>query len=320
MKPYAQRDDRGFLAEMIALTRHHLDACPEYSRIHPRWSDAGSVAELPYLHAGVFKHIVLRSSSEAGRVLESSSTTGNQPSRIVLDRSSSEHQQQSAQAILEDYLGPLRYPLLVLDQAASLRSRNVPARVAAAFSLQSLSTDMHFVLDDAGEIKREILDTADEFLVYGLTYLLWQNWRPTPDKRIHFVHSGGWKKMEALRIERVEFEQRLLDFSAPGSTVLDYYGLVEQPGVIYPLCRSGFRHVPVWADVLVRDPRSHALTEDAGQLQLMNTLARSAPYHSVLTEDVGCIKPGYCDCGRVGKRFELLGRLPQAELRGCANV
>jgi hypothetical protein len=52
----------------------------------------------------------------------------------------------------------------------------------------------------------------------------------------------------------------------------------------------------------------------------MNTLARGAPYQNVLTEDLGRIAPGDCDCGRSGKRFELLGRVPQAEVRGCANV
>jgi hypothetical protein len=52
----------------------------------------------------------------------------------------------------------------------------------------------------------------------------------------------------------------------------------------------------------------------------MNVLAYGAPYHNILTEDLGQIELGSCPCGREGKRFTLLGRLPNADVRGCANV
>jgi len=55
-------------------------------------------------------------------------------------------------------------------------------------------------------------------------------------------------------------------------------------------------------------------------LQLMNTLAFGAPYHNVLTEDLGRVIEGPCQCGRSGQRFELSGRIPRTEVRGCANV
>jgi hypothetical protein len=29
--------------------------------------------------------------------------------------------------------------------------------------------------------------------------------------------------------------------------------------------------------------------------------------------------PGDCACGRHGQRFELIGRVPKSEVRGCAN-
>ena len=62
------------------------------------------------------------------------------------------------------------------------------------------------------------------------------------------------------------------------------------------------------------------LAGEAGMLQLMNCLAFGAPYHNVLTEDMGVTFEAACACGREGQRFELLGRMPDAELRGCANV
>jgi hypothetical protein len=52
----------------------------------------------------------------------------------------------------------------------------------------------------------------------------------------------------------------------------------------------------------------------------MNVLALGAPYHSVLTEDLGRRVEGDCPCGRAGRRFGLLGRMAKTETRGCANV
>jgi hypothetical protein len=161
--------------------------------------------------------------------------------------------------------------------------------------------------------------------------MLWAGWggvaMPTAARealaatRVDFVHSGGWKKLESLRVGREEFDSALLAGVGPGSSVLDFYGLVEQVGIIYPLCRAGFRHVPQWAAAIVRDPWTLGpLTGEAGLLQLLNVLAYGAPYHSVLTEDLGRIVAGDCPCGRGGQRFEFLGRVPQAEVRGCANV
>jgi len=79
--------------------------------------------------------------------------------------------------------------------------------------------------------------------------------------------------------------------------------------------------VPVWADVLVRDTYTGVAVEGvAGQIQLLNVMPVGAPYHSVLTEDLGRIAPGPCNCGRSGRRFELISRLERAQVRGCANV
>lgn len=346
--PYGPRDDASFLEQANALSQVHLRGCAAFARMWPDWQPAACLEELPFVHVGVFKHVSLRSESdgiEHQRVLESSSTSGKGASQIHLDLHSSALQARSSQAILASFVGRQKRPLLILDSVKSLRRRGgVSARVAAAMSLQPFSSSVHFLLGDAddGESVKwdelgKLLSEHDEFLVYGFTWILWLAWgaqvqrrsggmpeelrKALQGKRIHFVHSGGWKKLEAAKLERAEVDRWLLQDLDPGSAVIDYYGLVEQVGVVYPLCPEGWRHVPVWADVLVRDPLSLAcLEEEPGQLQLINLLAWGAPYHSVLTEDLGRLVPGVCACGRGARRFELLGRVPNAEVRGCANV
>jgi hypothetical protein len=339
---YDPRDDALFLAEMNELTRAHLAGCEPYRRMWPAWAGAEHAGELPFVHATVFKHVELRTEGSGivhQRTLRSSATSGQAPSRVALDAASSELQARSTRAILADFVGDAKRPLFVLDSAAALRERGgVSARVAAALALQPFASEIHFLLPDPNDpaslrwdVVEEVLDAQAEALVYGFTWMLWLAWaeaaRPRAagaalrGKRLHFVHSGGWKKLETLAVDRATFDARLLEGLAPGSRVVDYYGLVEQVGVVYPLCEKGARHVPGWSEVLVRDPCDLELLDGSeGQLQLLNTLARGAPYHSVLTEDVGRLLSGPCPCGRAGRRFELLGRVPQAETRGCANV
>jgi hypothetical protein len=341
-KPYAPRPEADFLDEMNTLTRFHLEGCPEYARIWPDFEPADRLADLPWLHVGLFKHIAFKTTGEGirhERTLKSSATSSGVPSLVALDRASSELQSASTLAIFRDFIGEGARPLLVLDSSRSLLTRGeVSARVAAALSLRPLASEIHFFLDDAadpGSMKwgalEEHLARHDELLVYGFTWVLWLAWAAAEmpatvrealaGKRIHFVHSGGWKKLDTVRVDRQTFDERLLAGLHPDSRVIDYYGLVEQVGIVYPLCEAGFRHAPAWADVLVRAPWTlEPLVGESGQLQLMNTLARGAPYHNVLTEDLGRIVEGDCDCGRHGTRFELLGRVPQAEVRGCANV
>lgn len=339
--PYVERNDDLFLREINALSEHHLAGCQAYGRIWKGWQSAQRIEDAPFVHVGVFKRIELK--TEDGdivfkRSVHSSSTSGTS-SRIALDQKSSNLQSESATKILGDFLGAEKRPLLILDSVKSLRRRGeMSARIAAAMSLRPLASDIVFLLQDSekpasmnwDELRNALLNN-DRFIVYGFSWILWLAWGAGEfpedirmllrEKEIFFVHSGGWKKLEAIKVDHNDFDQAVLHHVRGDSKVVDFYGLVEQMGIIYPMCEYGARHVPVWADVIIRDVYTlKPLTEEAGQIQLLNVLAYGAPYHSVLTEDVGRLIPGACPCGRKGRRFELLGRIPKAEIRGCANV
>ena len=340
--PYAARAELEFRAELLTLTEHHLDGCPEYRAAWPGWRPTDDITGFPFLHVGAFKSIRFVTNA-AGlrhqRVLKSSATSSGISSQIVLDRRSAEMHARSSRAILADFLGTEQRPLVVLDSPAGLRTgTELSARTAAALSLNALASDLVFLLTDAAdpasarwELLLRLLASHESLVVYGFTYMLWTAWAAGElpaevsaalvGKRIDFVHSGGWKKLEHLEVGRAEFDATLIRGLDPRSKVIDFYGLVEQVGVVYPLCREGYRHVPAWADVFVRDPWTLAPQDrEPGQLQLLNLLAWGAPYHNVLTEDLGRLASGECPCGRHGKRFEFLGRMPKAEVRGCANV
>jgi hypothetical protein len=337
---YGERDDSLFIEQMNNITLHHLKGCPEFARIYPKWSKAKSISDIPFVHVGLFKHLDLKTRGEFikhERVVHSSATSGKS-SLISTDEYSSKLQSESIIKILTSFLGEGKRPLLILDSVKSLYNREVSARVAAAMILRPLASDIQFLLENADDPKslkwstvEEVLDSNDEIIIYGFSWILWLAWanqsipanikKQLSDKKIHFVHSGGWKKLEEIKVNHSTFNAKLLKGMDKASQVIDFYGLVEQLGIIYPLCQYGARHVPVWADVIVRDSYTlKPLYEGEGQLQLLNTLAYGAPYHSVLTEDLGRLLNGTCECGRKGRRFQLVNRIPKAELRGCANV
>ena len=340
--PYGARDDAQFLNELNRLTAHHAAWCGPYGRlVGKRAQPVERIEDLPYVHVGLFKRMNMVTHAPDSKIVRSvlSSSTSGVSSRVTLDELSSRLQSASVEAILQSYIGEAKRPLLILDSASSLRRRDdFSARIMAALSLKPFATEIFFLLKDAQDpasfnyAQLECaLKQSDDLLVYGFSWMLWLGWAEQAfphslrvelaKKTIHFIHSGGWKKLEDIRIDRHQFDKRLIGTASEASRVIDYYGLVEQMGIVYPLCQQGVRHVPVWADVLVRDSwTSEVLESGEGQLQLLNSVTFGTPCHSVLTEDMGRILPGPCPCGREGRGFELIGRVPKAEIRGCANV
>ncbi len=336
--PYSDRDEVQLLLELNELSEHHIQGCPAFAKIWPNFKEAKSITEVPFLHVGIFKYLNLKTEKNwlnHGRLLNSSATSGI-PSQIILDEHSSKLQSQSSQKILSNLVGQEKRPLLILDCSRSLRSPTVSARVAAAMSLKPMASDIVFLIDDMNspaDLKWNLLsmqlENNENLLIYGFTWVLWQSFannkipnsikKQMEGKTIHFVHSGGWKKLENLKVSHEKFNSLLLEGLSEKSKVIDYYGLVEQVGIIYPLDDEGYRTIPIWADCIIRDPLTLApLFDTPGQIQLLNTLAFGAPYYSVLTEDMGIMRKS--DFGRPIKKFKLIGRMPKAEVRGCANV
>jgi hypothetical protein len=99
--------------------------------------------------------------------------------------------------------------------------------------------------------------------------------------------------------------------------------MVEQVGSIFVECSQGHLHTPIYADVIIRDSLSFEPVPfgHQGLIQVLSTLPKSYPGHSLLTEDLGTILgEDDCPCGWKGKYFSVAGRLPKAELRGCSDT
>jgi hypothetical protein len=216
------------------------------------------------------------------------------------------------------------------------------ARAAAIQGLGSFATAVACCLrrDQQGESSldlEKLLDCAarwkeTEVLVYGFTHVIWtQLVQPLQQRgatlgipNVHVLHSGGWKRLEEQAVTKEVFTRGVASvFSCSADRIIDYYGMVENVGVVYPDCRHGNKHVPAFAEVIVRDPLTLAPVEpgQVGIVQVCSVLPTSFPGFLLLTEDLAEFI-GYdgCPCGRRGTQFRFAGRVPKAEVRGCGNV
>ncbi|MGV9009383.1 LuxE/PaaK family acyltransferase [Brevundimonas sp.] len=340
-----REDKRALLtAELVALSRHHRAHCQPYDRIlSARDVDVDQIEDLedvPFFPVRMFKTHHLSSIQEADqvKVLTSSGTTGQQVSRIVLDKATASEQTRALVRIMQGFIGKSRLPMLIIDHPGVIQNRDAfSARGAGIRGMSTFGRDHTYALRDADMS----LDTAvvDAFLerhagqpvlVFGFTFMLWQylveplkaaGRRLALDQAV-VIHSGGWKKLIDRRVDNDSFKRGLAETTG-ADRVHDFYGMVEQVGSVFVECEAGHLHAPVHSDVIIRQPGTWAPLPigQEGIIQVLSCLPRSYPGHSLLTEDIGVLTgEDNCVCGRLGRTFRVLGRIAQAEARGCSDT
>ena len=347
---------------LLEVLREELDnACerhPGYKNYVQHWpmdyGAAGKVADLPFLPVAMLKAnppLSLVGADEIKRTLTSSATTSQLPSRVVLDSKTARRTTKGVVAIVRDFIGPARRPYLVVDTPNFVGGSTLGARGAAIQGLQPFATETTYCLnvDAHGELvldRDSLREFADSFgqnaehkdqpdaevLVYGFTFILWNHLvRPLLEENIclnlrkaWILHSGGWKRLQDQAVKKSQFNQQLAQvFGCSVDRVIDFYGMVEAVGVIYPDCCEGNKHAPAFGDVIVRNPLTlePVAAGEYGIVQVCNALPTSFPGNLLLTDDMAqVIAYDGCPCGRRGISFRFAGRIPEAELRGCGNI
>jgi hypothetical protein len=342
--PYSipQAEKEAILVEQLgALTEHHRRECAEYDRLvrilYGGSGPAARLADIPFLPVGLFKSHALRSIPESAifKTLRSSGTTGQEPSQIVLDRETAQRQTLALSRIMTHVLGARRLPMLLIETPSLIKDRRqISARAAGLLGMMNFGRDHAYALNDAmeldGDAVRGFLERfgGQPFLMFGFTFVAWQYFlMKLAGQKVDLsngtlIHSGGWKKLQEQAVSPQELRRRFLAETGL-ARIYNFYGMVEQVGSVFLEGEDGYLYPPAFADVIVRDPVTleelpHGQT---GILQVLSVLPTSYPGHSLLTEDLGVVRAVDSPaCGRFGKAFSTLGRLPRAELRGCSDV
>ncbi|MDR1699864.1 MAG: acyl-protein synthetase, partial [Lachnoclostridium sp.] len=181
------------------------------------------------------------------------------------------------------------------------------------------------------EIKAFVDQYQNETIfLFGFTYIIWEYfYKKLRDRQIKLpikqgllIHGGGWKKLSREAVSKDDFKHSIREVCGI-SRVYDYYGMAEQTGCICVECEEGHLHTSIFSDILMRRMKDFSLCQvgEPGVIQVFSTIPESYPGHALLTEDRGIILgEDDCPCGRKGKYFEVLGRIKNAEIRGCSDT
>ena len=296
---------------------------------------------LPFIPVRLFKEFELRSvpKEEIVKTMTSSGTTGQRRSMIFLDRETSANQTKCLTKIVSSFLGGHRVPMLILDSSSVVKDRHqFSARGAGILGFSMFGNKRCYALDEHMELN---IDGIKNFLnehrgetifMFGFTFMIWQhfykkleesNFRPDLSHGV-LIHGGGWKKLTNEQVSAATFKQSLnavcgIDMKH----IHDYYGMVEQTGTIYMECECGHLHTSAFSDVIIRRPIDFSIAGkgETGLIEVISILPESYPGHVLLTEDEGYIEgEDDCPCGRKGKYFKIIGRIKNAEIRGCSDT
>lgn len=332
-----------FLTSLLDdLTQLHQENCAPYRQIVEsffcEYQPKSSIEQVPFIPIGLFKQIELKSvpSSSIVRTLRSSGTSGS-TSSVFLDKVTAINQIKVLTEIFQQSVSSKKIPMIVADyERTSNPGDSIDARAAAVKGFSIFASETHFLMDQNSKILinllREIQEKYEnsEVFFFGFTFVIWNDLLDKLEEegiRLKFpkatlIHGGGWKKLADLAVSNEEFKDRAKDRLGVNK-VLNYYGMAEQTGSLYFECEESYLHTTPFGYIIIRDFKDLSVSEngEVGIVQLLSVIPRSYPGHSILTEDIGLvIGDGGCKCRKPGRYFKILGRLPEAEIRGCSDV
>ena len=331
-----------FKSSLSKLTNFHFKNCKGYKKILQKLSynpnKTYKLKNLPYLSVRLFKKYDLFSikKKDIFKILNSSSTTSNQPSKIYLDKKNAIDQSVALTKIYNSFFGKKRYPMLIIDNEKHLKNRNqFNARSAAVLGFSKFGRNITFALNDKMKVNfkkiKKFLNKHknEKIIIFGFTFIIWENFYKHLKNKIKFnnsilIHGGGWKKLENQEVSNKKFKYQLKKHLSI-KKVHNYYGMVEQTGSIFFECHNCENFIASdYSDIIIRDKNFNVLKKNkTGFIQLLSTLPTSYPGNNILTEDLGYItKNNGCKfCSNFkGKRFKVVGRIKDSEARGCSDV
>ncbi|MBQ7781912.1 MAG: acyl-protein synthetase [Lachnospiraceae bacterium] len=132
---------------------------------------------------------------------------------------------------------------------------------------------------------------------------------------------GGWKEYYTQRADK-ETMYKLVEevLGIPEANCWEFFGAVEHP-VLYTTCPKHHFHVPIHSRVLIRDVDTFKPLPmgQPGLVNLLTPMIKSAPVHSIMTDDLGILHEGStCGCGIKTPYLEILGRVGMDDITTCA--
>ncbi|MDD9853357.1 MAG: long-chain fatty acid--CoA ligase [Deltaproteobacteria bacterium] len=343
MREEPQHNDEARFAELaLALFAFQFRHCAPYGRwCAARGATPSQVAnwrEIPAVPAGAFKELALRSfaAAQTRRVFRSSGTTLGQRSELHLDTLALYEASllpSFERGVLPD-LGPgERIPMLVLAEAPQDAPDSSLSHMFGALIAQRGAQGSGFFLargqrGQRGELlQRKLLRALEEAAAEARPVALCG----TALALAHFcealdcdfplpagsriMETGGFKGRRRDAERGALYENLTRRFAVPAARIVNQYGMTELGSQFYDSVlaepAAPRRKVPPpWTRVRMVDPLSGAERPPGatGAIEIVD-LANTGSICAICTADLGRALHG---------GFEVLGRAPGAEARGCS--
>ncbi len=312
--------------------------------IHPtQITSEEDLKKAPFTMVHLFKENALKSVPDAELVLTlTSSGTGGTKSRQFLNEESLRNVKKLAFKIHEalgmtssqkyNYLCFTYDPKIANDLGTAFTDElltNFTGKLEVYYTIQwnELKKDFEFNKEGTIQALKRFEESKLPLRILGFPAFLHQlveeyNLHMTLGPQSWLQTGGGWKGAQDQEIPkqifRAHIEERL---GIPQSHIRDLFGMVEH-GIPYVDCELGELHIPNYARVFIRDPKTLAFLKDdeVGLIQFLCTYNSSYPAFNLLTTDYGSISTCSCPIGKKAgnKILKIKGRAGITKHKGCA--
>ena len=336
-----KKNFKWYLDNQKKLCTYHYSNSKDYKKITKSLfkpiNQAKSLSELPFMHVSVFKNFNIKSNINEKNIstFSSSGTTGSIKSKINLDPKTSILQIRALQNIFQEIFDT-NTDIFFLEKSDFLNSKKVfTAKGAAVKGFSQLANNKYFLINKYNKLDLSFLkkylkkNPTKKFVIFGFTSQIWSKLiLKLVKKKIKIkknngilIHGGGWKRLANIKIDNISFKKEVKK-KLGVKKIYDYYGMIEQTGSIFLECEEGFFHCSIFSDILIRDASLQLCKQnEIGLVQVFSLLPTSYPGHNILTEDLGkIIGNNNCKCGKGGRYFSIIGRVPNTDLRGCSDA
>ncbi|MCB0396136.1 MAG: acyl transferase [Flavobacteriales bacterium] len=301
------------------IFRYQATVNPVYRRYiellgrHP--DDIGSLRDIPFLPVNLFRgHEVICTPKRAEVVFESSTTTGQHPSRHHVP--DVDLYRESCLRSFGQFVGqPSQFVILALLPSYLERGHSSLVYMVQTIMESGSQPESAFYKDDLEAVAsalQQMEANGQPCLLIGVTYALLDLAERFPFAlSTTMVMETGGMKGRREELVRAEVHDRLKTaFSI--AQVWSEYGMTELLSQAYSV-KDGLFQTPSWMQVRMRDVTDPFAEVPDGRVGAINIIDLANLYTCsfIATDDIG---KWHTD----RQAFEVLGRLDAAEIRGCS--
>jgi phenylacetate-coenzyme A ligase PaaK-like adenylate-forming protein len=277
-------------------------------------SSIKSIEEIPFLPISFFKTHSIKTYSEKSEVIFKSSGTSNHYNKSQHFVKDINHYKKSFSKSFELFYGkPDDWTILALLPGYSENENSSLIYMITDLIKQSNSNLSGFYLDDFDKLRETLLkleSKKQKTILLGVSFAL-LNFIEKNKIKLNYtiiIETGGMKGKRKEMVRNQLHENLCLGFGV--KSIHSEYGMTELLSQAYSF-KNGLFKCPPWMKIFIReidDPLTLCKPEKSGAINVID-LANSDSCPFIATDDIGKKFSG--------GDFEILGRLDQAEVRGC---